>query len=233
MKVGLCLPVFRADTRAAIQVAVQVEAEGLDGVFSFDHLFPMGQPDRPALSAMPVLAAVAHHTERVRLGPLVTRVALVPQPFLVAGLGTLNQQAGGRVIAGLGAGDRLSRPEHLVYGIDFLPFEDRVAALRSATDALVAQGICTWVGGRSAAVRQIAIEHADGWNCWEGGPADFDRFPLGDKDLSWAGLPPPGLKEHLVGLRDQGVAWAVYAPAPSIDWASFVSKLAGAARAVQ
>ena len=33
------------------------EAAGLDGVFSFDHLFPAGQPHRPAMSAYPMLAA--------------------------------------------------------------------------------------------------------------------------------------------------------------------------------
>jgi alkanesulfonate monooxygenase SsuD/methylene tetrahydromethanopterin reductase-like flavin-dependent oxidoreductase (luciferase family) len=233
MKVGLCLPVFQADPEVALAVAAQAEAEGLDGVFCFDHLFPMGRPDRPALSAMPVLAAVAQRTRRVRLGPLVSRVALVPETFLVAALATLNQQSEGRLIAGLGAGDRLSQAEHDVYGIAFLALEDRVAALRSAADALVARGIWTWVGGRSPLVRQMAIEHANGWNCWEGGPPDFEQFPSGDKELSWAGLPPPALQEHLVALRDQQVAWAVYAPAPSIDWASFVTKLAGAARAVQ
>lgn len=233
MKVGLCLPVFRPDARGALDVARQAEDEGLDGVFCFDHLFPIGRPDRPSLSAMPLLGALARATRRVSLGPLVTRVGLMPAPFLTASLTTINDQSGGRLIAGLGAGDRLSRPEHRAYGLAFPPVADRVEAVAELADTLTARRVRTWVGGRSAATRQIAIDHADGWNCWEGDASDFEGFPAGDKELSWGGLPPPQLDDHLGELKELGVAWVVYGPAPSIDWPAFVTKLAGAARAVQ
>lgn len=233
MKVGLCLPMFRRDADTAIDVARRAEDEGLDGVFCFDHLFPIGRPDRPSLAAVPVLAALAGSTARVQLGPLVTRVGLAPEALVVQALVTIHEQSGGRLIAGLGAGDRLSRPEHDAYGLAFPSAADRVASVIRLADALVDRGVRTWLGGRSSAIKAAAIEHADGWNCWEGDASDFEGFPAGRKELSWGGLPPPDLEGHLVDLRALGVAWVVYGPAPSIDWPAFVHKLAGAARAVQ
>ena len=58
MRVGVTLPTFRDDT-LALDVARRAEELGLDGVFVFDHLWPMGAPERPALSAFPMLGAIA------------------------------------------------------------------------------------------------------------------------------------------------------------------------------
>jgi len=93
------LPTFRDDA-AVLGAARRAEELGLDGVFVFDHLWPMGAPQRPALSAFPVLGAIAASTRRVCFGPLVARVGLVPVAVLVAELLSLDRMAPGRLIAG-------------------------------------------------------------------------------------------------------------------------------------
>jgi alkanesulfonate monooxygenase SsuD/methylene tetrahydromethanopterin reductase-like flavin-dependent oxidoreductase (luciferase family) len=72
VRVGVTLPTFRDDT-LAIEAAREVERLGLDGAFVFDHLWPAGAPERPALSCFPMLGAVAASTGRICFGPLVAR----------------------------------------------------------------------------------------------------------------------------------------------------------------
>ncbi|HET7720943.1 MAG TPA: LLM class flavin-dependent oxidoreductase, partial [Acidimicrobiales bacterium] len=107
MLVGVTLPQFRHDADAAITVARRAEAAGLDGVFVFDHLWPMGQRMRPALHSTTLLGALAVETDRVVLGTLVARVGLVPDAVLVHTLVTLHRMTAGRLIAALGTGDSL------------------------------------------------------------------------------------------------------------------------------
>ena len=96
------LPIFHGSPDLALEVARQAEAAGIDGVFCYDHLWPMGAPGRPAMAPFPVLAAVAARTRRISLGTLVARVGLVPDEVLVAEFATLWPSAPGRVVAGLG-----------------------------------------------------------------------------------------------------------------------------------
>src|SRR3954454_22909542 len=102
MRVGLVLPSFRDDADTGLSAAVAAEAAGLDGVFVYDHLFPMRSPQRPAISCFPLLGAVAASTEHVHVGPLVARVGLVPNAVLVNQLATLARVAPNRVIAAIG-----------------------------------------------------------------------------------------------------------------------------------
>ena len=48
MKLGILLPLFRTDIADARAAAAEAEAVGLDGVFAYDHLWPIGHPERPA-----------------------------------------------------------------------------------------------------------------------------------------------------------------------------------------
>lgn len=104
----MTLPQFRHDAEAAVAVARRAEAAGLDGVFVFDHLWPLGQRMRPALHSLTLLGALAAETERVTLGPLVARVGLVPDALLVHGMLTLHRILGDRLIVALGTGDSLN-----------------------------------------------------------------------------------------------------------------------------
>jgi alkanesulfonate monooxygenase SsuD/methylene tetrahydromethanopterin reductase-like flavin-dependent oxidoreductase (luciferase family) len=182
MKVGLMLPTFAEDPSAALDVARLVDARGLDGVFCFDHLWPMGSPGRPALWSFGVLAAVAAVTDRVSIGPLVARIDLFPEDELVDLFATLAAIAGlDRVIAALGAGDRLSAAENLAYGLARRPADERLAMVARVADRLRALSIVTWIGGNSPAVAGLAASHADAHNVWQM-EAGEDESPV-----TWAG----------------------------------------------
>ncbi|MGI8810272.1 MAG: LLM class flavin-dependent oxidoreductase [Acidimicrobiales bacterium] len=240
MRIGVTLPQFRHDAEAAIAVARRAEALGLDGVFVFDHLWPLGQRMRPALHSLTLLGALAAETERVAMGPLVARVGLVPDAVLVHTLESLHRMLGDRLIAALGTGDSLNREENEAYGVPFRPAAERLASLVACCRQLRATGVTTWVGGRSAPVRAAAAE-ADGWNSWGTDLATFTAEAAtvaSGAARTWAGQvligrtraeadaklrahgQRPGLVSgtvddlvrHLDGLGAAGAAWAICAP---------------------
>lgn len=233
MDVGLVLPVFERSTDMALTVARRAEVEGIDGVFSYDHLFPINRPDRPALAAIQVLAAVAGITDHIQLGTLVSRVNLLPGAVLVEALTTLNGLAAGRVIAGIGVGDSLTKRENFAYGLPFPPVSTRLEDATRVARSLRTRDVRVWIGGRSPRVRELAGREADGWNCWDGSLEELAAF-TGPGQRTWGGPPPARgeLPRHLRSLEDAGVAWAIYGPAPTTDWPRFVSELAGAAEVV-
>jgi alkanesulfonate monooxygenase SsuD/methylene tetrahydromethanopterin reductase-like flavin-dependent oxidoreductase (luciferase family) len=194
VRVGVTVPQFKDDVMPAIEVARRAEAVGLDGVFVFDHLWPLGQPQRPALHAFPLLGALAAETTRVTLGTLVTRVSVLPNPVLVNAFATLHRMLDGRLVAGLGTGDSANRNENEAYGLGFGSVAERVQELRRCCCDLRAAGVRTWVGGLSRAVRRAAAEEADGWNGWGyANPDDFARAAADvtniapETDLTWGG----------------------------------------------
>ncbi|HEX6595994.1 MAG TPA: LLM class flavin-dependent oxidoreductase [Acidimicrobiales bacterium] len=202
MRVGVTLPQFRDDAEAAIAVARRAEAAGLDGVFVFDHMWPLGRPDRPALQSTVLLGALAAETERVTLGTLVARVGMVPDAVLVHQLVTLARIAGpglrgpnavnSRFVATVGTGDRKNQPENAAYGVPFGSVQERVAALITVVRGLRAAGVTTWVGGTSRAIVRAATE-ADGWNGWGISAARLAQYAaeftaLGaPAEITWAG----------------------------------------------
>ena len=240
MLIGVTLPQFRHDAEAAVTVARRAEAAGLDGVFVFDHLWPMGQRMRPALHSTTLLGALAVETDRVVLGTLVARVGLVPDAVLVHSLVTLHRMTAGRLIAALGTGDSLNREENEAYGVPFAPVADRVASVADCCRRLRAAGVTTWIGGRSPAVR-MAAANADAWNGWGTDVATWAgeaaSVPHGG-ELTWGGQvligrteaeagaklrthgPRPGLvagtmddlRAHFEALAAAGASWAVCAP---------------------
>jgi alkanesulfonate monooxygenase SsuD/methylene tetrahydromethanopterin reductase-like flavin-dependent oxidoreductase (luciferase family) len=238
MKVGLVAPVFARSPRTALSVAQQADHSGIDGVFSYDHLFPIKSPQRPALSAIPLLAAMAGRTERIRVGTLVSRVTLLPLAVLVDSLVTLDEIADHRAIAGIGTGDSLTASENEAYGMAFPKLAERLRLLTEAARQLRERGVTTWIGGRSREVRAIAAAESDGWNSWDG-PLDelaaFAAANRGGAAATWAGPPPPGgdFVGHLSRLAEADIEWAIYGPPANIDWDVFVAKLAGAAKAVR
>lgn len=173
-RIGITLPTFTTDPDRALAVARGADAGVLDGVFAFDHLWPMGAPTRPALSSLPLLGLVAASTERVTLGPLVARIGLLPPAVLVGGLRTLASVAGPhRVIGALGTGDRLSAAENLAYGLSFPPQEDRYALLEEIAAILRDHSTPVWVGGRSSRARLAAARVADALNVWGATPTEL------------------------------------------------------------
>ena len=56
---AVTLPQFRSDARVTIEALEHSYHLGYSGGFLFDHLWPLGQPDRPALECWTTLAALA------------------------------------------------------------------------------------------------------------------------------------------------------------------------------
>jgi alkanesulfonate monooxygenase SsuD/methylene tetrahydromethanopterin reductase-like flavin-dependent oxidoreductase (luciferase family) len=210
VKIGVSLPVFTADPARPLDLAARAAALRLDGVFSPDHLFPPvfyppSGPDRPALEAFTVLAAVAARHPGLHVGTLVARVTLRPPGLLAKQASMLDEISGGRAILGLGAGDRASVPEHERFGLPFPPVRERLQLLEETVGALRALFAARpwpggtavpamegpilptaspelWIGGLSDAVLAVAARVADAWNGW--------------------GLDAPGFEEKVRRLRE-------------------------------
>src|SRR2546427_8159441 len=130
MRKSTTLPQFRASPRDALDAAHRAEAEGLDGVFVYDHLWPLGRgPGAPAAECLTLLSAIAATTSRVRVGTLVLRVGLRPVDVALRALHTVADIAPGRLVVGLGTGDRLSAGENSVFGIPYGSVSERLAEL--------------------------------------------------------------------------------------------------------
>jgi len=220
VRVGVTLPTFRDDA-LAIEAAQRAEELGIDGVFVFDHLWPAGAPQRPALSAFPVLGALAAATRRICLGPLVARIGLVPDEILVAALLSLEQMAPGRLIAGLGTGDSKSAAENLAFGIPFAPPDERRLALAWCARHLLDAGVPVWVGGGSGPTVELAVDLGPGAavNMWEGQPAALAALAP-RCEVTWAGPVAgevPAIAQWLEEVAGAGASWAVCAWPQSLE----------------
>lgn len=221
MRTGVLLPIFQERADAALDAAERAELAGVDGVFCYDHLWPIGQPGRPALAPFPVLALVAARTRRVAVGTLVGRVGLVPDAVLLAELAALATIAPGRVVAGMGTGDRLSAGENEAYGVHFEPARVRRARLRRCVRAARDLGLTVWVGDGGPQTRRVALEEGAALNMWEASPADVRRESLAT-EVTWGGAASGPLGPTVARLAESGATWAVFA------WPVDVEELAAA-----
>src|SRR2546428_13702589 len=106
LRVGVTVPQFRAEAEPALVTAARAEALALDGVFVFDHLWPLHQPERPALHSYELLAALAVETATLWEGTLGARVPLLPLAALVHKPVTLHRLFGDRPIRAAGGRGR-------------------------------------------------------------------------------------------------------------------------------
>jgi alkanesulfonate monooxygenase SsuD/methylene tetrahydromethanopterin reductase-like flavin-dependent oxidoreductase (luciferase family) len=180
-RLGVIPPQFSASARPALEVLDQVAGLGFDGVFVYDHLWPLGgRRDGPFLEGWTLLGALAARAGRwagppLRLGTLVTRAGLRPPALVARMAATAGQAAGAPVIAGVGGGDKLNRDENLAYGLPYLDLAGRVAATAELLDALRGPAAgqprpVTWTGGRGRSMQELAGRAADGWNVWGATP---------------------------------------------------------------
>lgn len=224
VRTGVILPTFQPTAAPAQDVAARAEAAGVDGIFCYDHLWPLGQPQRPAIAPFPLLGALAAATDRVFLGPLVARVGLVPDGVLVAEVDALWALAPGRAVVGLGTGDRMSAGENEAYGVAFVPAEMRRESLRACVVALRDRGVPVWVGDGSGATRAVAEAEGAVVNLWDAGP-DRVAAQAARGEVTWAG-PSPGarrLAPEVAALAAAGATWVVY------GWPVDLDELAAAA----
>ena len=228
MRVGVVLPTFRPDAEPALEVAEEAAHLGVDGVFCFDHLWPLGRPDRPAIAPFPLLSAIAVSTERLCVGTLVARIGLVPDEVLLAEFAALETLAPGRLIAGLGTGDHQSAAENDAYGVPPASPTARRQGLRRCARVLRDAGTTVWIGGGHRRTVAVAEEEGVALNLWE---ATTGRIAeeASRCEVTWAGRAPGpdpddlaagmereeadvrALGRSVAELARAGATWAVFA----------------------
>jgi probable F420-dependent oxidoreductase len=139
------------DARALAAEARKAEDIGLDVLIRSDHLLEQHAP-------LPVLAAVAAVTERVRLATFVLNVDLRHPAVLAQELASIDVISGGRLEIGMGAG--WNEPEYAAVGIPYDPLPIRVARL---TEAVAILKGCFGPGPFSYAGAHFTITDHDGY----------------------------------------------------------------------
>lgn len=102
---GLFLAPFDglADPHVLVELSVRAEARGWDGVFLWDHVV-YRPPVSAVLDAWVALSAIAAHTERLRLGPMVTPLSRRRVQKVARETVTLDHLSRGRFTLGVGLG---------------------------------------------------------------------------------------------------------------------------------
>ena len=185
MRYGLELPCGGEGVTAAalVDLAVEAERSGWDGVFLEDYLVYYRGEDPPTFDPWVMLATVAAHTKRIWLGTTVSGLLARDPVKLAREASTLAALAPGRVVLGVGVGDAADRGTHLGFWprsrgsagaevdrrldllLDLLRGRP-VASLEDEPDVRFrpsANGVRVWVGGsaQAAAVMRRAAS-ADG-----------------------------------------------------------------------
>ncbi len=182
-----------------IELSKIAERVGYDHLWVYDHVetVPRREPTH-VFEAFTALAALAQHTERIRLGQLVTCASYRNAGLLAKEAAGVDVMSGGRLILGLGAG--WYEREYSAYGYPFLPARERLRVLEETI--VVVKRLWTeetitfdgaylhfdgaycdpkplqelpeiWVGGGGERVTlRIAAEHADKTN-WQVGLDEF------------------------------------------------------------
>ena len=117
-----------------LAATARVADEGGVSLFTvMDHWFQMedlGGPSEPMLEGYTTLGFLAAHTERVRLGLLVTGVTYRHPGLLAKTVTTLDVLSGGRALLGIGAA--WYEREHRGLGVPFQPLAERFERLEEA-----------------------------------------------------------------------------------------------------
>lgn len=220
MKLGVLLPTFRNGADDALAFAREAATARIDGVFAYDHLWPMGSPERPSLAPFALLATVARRHPELVVAPLVARIGLTSTAHLVNEFETLEALAPGHVIAALGTGDKLSAPENAAYGIAPLSVDERRRQLERTARAL-APTMPVWIGGGGPLTNQLARDLGAVLNLWDA-PLDRLREAARLGDVSCAGPVPDNVFARLSDVADAGATWAVFSPdvkiARLVEW---------------
>jgi alkanesulfonate monooxygenase SsuD/methylene tetrahydromethanopterin reductase-like flavin-dependent oxidoreductase (luciferase family) len=132
----------------------RAEDMGLDTAWTYDHLAWRSLADEPWLATVPLLAAAAAVTTRIRLGTWVASPNFRhPVPFAKDVLG-LDDVSGGRLTLGLGAGGG-GWDASVLGGEPLAPRQrvDRFAEFTALLDRLLTSAETSWTGEWYSAVR--------------------------------------------------------------------------------
>jgi probable F420-dependent oxidoreductase len=206
LRIGVQLPEVERHVPWPDYLAMARAAEdvGFDSIWVGDHLLYRGdgREERGPWDAWTLLAALAAHTERVRLGPLVACTAFAPPGLLARKAAAVQEVSGGRLVLGLGAG--WNETEFRAFG---LPFDHRASRFGEAfeiirrllagervtfegrfshvDDAVLlpmpARRVPMMIGSIGDRLLRTALPHVDAWNTWY---ADFGNTPEGFATLN-------------------------------------------------
>jgi len=177
--IGTTLPQFTDDAGRFADGVRRAEEAGMDSLWVFDHLWPMsGGKERPVFEAWTALAWTAEQTSTASVGTLVTRSSLRNPRLLAHMAATVADIAGGRLIVGIGSGDRESRAENEAFGLPYWAGDRRIEQLEDTVVLLrehLPEGARLWIAGRSDDTLAVAARYGDAWNGWGGTPETFAR----------------------------------------------------------
>jgi alkanesulfonate monooxygenase SsuD/methylene tetrahydromethanopterin reductase-like flavin-dependent oxidoreductase (luciferase family) len=167
-----------------------LDALGFDRAWVADHFTNPWYPEEPWLEGWTLLSALAAHTERIRLGTMVTNIALHNPAVLAKQALTVDHVSDGRLELGIGAGG--APTDHAMTGVPNWDPPERAARLREfveIADRLLRNEATTYRGRyyqvessqmHPASVQEprppltvaalgpktlrIAAEYADSWN---------------------------------------------------------------------
>ncbi len=182
-----------------VELSRLAEDLGYDHLWVYDHVetVPRREPTH-MFEAFTTLAALAQHTQRIRLGQLVTCSSYRNAGLLAKEAAGVDVVSGGRLILGLGAG--WYEREYQAYGYEYLAPRERLRVLEETVQVLKRLwteetvtfdgahlhfdgAYCDpkplqrlpeiWIGGGGEQVTlRIAAEHADATN-WQVGLEQF------------------------------------------------------------
>ncbi|HEY7582449.1 MAG TPA: TIGR03560 family F420-dependent LLM class oxidoreductase [Acidimicrobiia bacterium] len=133
MKFGLDVAQHQLSFEEILSRVRLAEEAGFDGAWVFDHFSALyGDRNGPCLEAWTLLGALAAHTTRIRLGPLVTGITHRHPSVLTTEIVTVDHVSGGRVEAGLGAA--WNQREHRSLGIAFPSTKERMQRLEETIE---------------------------------------------------------------------------------------------------
>lgn len=131
MRFGLDLAQQRMPFAEIVERARLADGAGFDGIWGFDHFQPMyGSGPGECFEGMTTLAALSGHTERARLGLLVTGVTYRHPSVFAAEAMTIDHASEGRLELSLGAA--WFDQEHRALGIPFPSTATRIEMLDEA-----------------------------------------------------------------------------------------------------
>jgi alkanesulfonate monooxygenase SsuD/methylene tetrahydromethanopterin reductase-like flavin-dependent oxidoreductase (luciferase family) len=105
LKRGLFLAPFDelADPNVIVEIALEAESRGWDGIFLWDHI-SYRAPVKAVADPWITLSAIAARTERLRLGPMVTPLSRRRVQKVARETTTLDRLSAGRLTLGVGLG---------------------------------------------------------------------------------------------------------------------------------
>ena len=131
---GVTVPQIKRPWVAAADAARSFEAMGYDSLWVCDHLYGPQSPQIPILEAWSMISALAAITERIEIGTLVTPAGMRNPAQLGKVIASVDNIAGGRVIAGFGGG--WMPREFTDFGVPFLSVPERLGQLRETIELL-------------------------------------------------------------------------------------------------